>query len=133
MKLSVIAAEELLYEGDALSVSLPGSQGELGIFPMHTALITTLSPGTLRIQTDEGEDIVFVSGGVVEVKANEVIVLVDMAVRGRDIDEARALAAKAAAEKLLASHSADIDYAAANAELLQAVAMLKTLRKVRKH
>jgi F-type H+-transporting ATPase subunit epsilon len=112
---------------------LPGESGELGIYPQHTPLITRIRPGAVRIKVagQADEEFVFVAGGILEVQPNRVTVLADTAIRGQDLDEAKAEAAKKAAEEALANRAGEIDYAKAQAELASAVAELAALRKFR--
>ena len=129
----VVSAEELIFSGEAEFVALPGEAGELGIYPMHTPLITRIRPGAVRIKvvgrTDE--EFVFVAGGILEVQPNGVTVLADTAIRGGDLDEAKALAAKKAAEENLVNKDSKIDYATAQAELATAIAQLAAIAKLR--
>jgi F-type H+-transporting ATPase subunit epsilon len=129
----VVSAEESIFEGEAEFVALPGEAGELGIYPQHTPLITRIKPGAVRIKiagkTDE--EFVFVAGGILEVQPNRVTVLADTAIRGHDLDEAKAESARKAAEEALANRSADIDYAKAQAELAAAMAQIAAIRKLR--
>ena len=129
----VVSAEELIFSGEADFVTLPGEAGELGIYPKHTPLITRIKPGAVRIKVagrDE-EEFVFVAGGILEVQPNGVTVLADTAIRGHDLDEAKALAAKKQAEENLVNKEAKIDYAAAQAELATAIAQLAAIAKLR--
>ncbi len=129
----VVSAEASIFEGEAEFVALPGESGELGIYPQHTPLITRIKPGAVRIkvQGQADEEFVFVAGGILEVQPDRVTVLADTAIRGSDLDEAKAEAAKRAAEEALANRSGEIDYARAQAELATAVAELAALRKFR--
>lgn len=131
---AVVSAEESIFEGEAEFVALPGEQGELGIYPRHTPLITRIKPGTVRIKIagQAEEEVVFVNGGVLEVQPNAVTVLADTALRGSDLDEAKANEAKRLAEEALANRSADIDYAQAQAELASAIAQLQAIKRLRK-
>jgi F-type H+-transporting ATPase subunit epsilon len=96
----VVSAEELIFSGEATFVALPGEAGELGIYPRHTPLISRIRPGSVRIQmADGGEEFVFVAGGIIEVQPDSVTVMSDTAVRGKDLDEEKANAAKQAAEE----------------------------------
>ena len=96
----VVSAEELIFSGEATFVALPGEAGELGIYPRHTPLISRIRPGSVRIHTaDGGEEFVFVAGGILEVQPDCVTVMSDTAVRGKDMDEEKANAAKLAAEE----------------------------------
>ena len=134
IRVDVVSAEESIFEGEAEFVALPGEQGELGIYPRHTPLITRIKPGTVRIKIagQAEEEVVFVNGGVLEVQPNAVTVLADTALRGSDLDEAKATEAKRLAEEALANHSADIDYAQAQAELASAIAQLQAIKRLRK-
>ena len=134
IRVDVVSAEESIFEGEAEFVALPGEQGELGIYPRHTPLITRIKPGTVRIKiADQAEEVVvFVNGGVLEVQPNAVTVLADTALRGSDLDEAKATEAKRLAEEALANRGADIDYAQAQAELASAIAQLQAIKRLRK-
>ena len=128
----VVSAETLIFSGEAKFVALPGESGELGILPRHTPLITRIKPGTVRIEkTDGSEEFIFVAGGILEVQPNVVTVLADTAIRGKDLDEAKAEEAKKRAEEALRNKDATIDYAVAQAELISAVAQLAAIRKLR--
>ncbi|MBU6190013.1 MAG: F0F1 ATP synthase subunit epsilon [Betaproteobacteria bacterium] len=133
IQVDVVSAEASIFEGQAEFVALPGESGELGIYPQHTPLITRIRPGAVRIKIagQADEEFVFVAGGILEVQPNRVTVLADTAIRGQDLDEAKAEAAKKAAEEALANRSGEIDYAKAQAELATAVAELAALRKFR--
>ena len=127
----VVSAEERVYSGQADFVALPGEGGELGILPGHTPLITRIRPGAVRIQSDGKEELIFVAGGILEVQPKAVTVLADTAIRGTDLDEAKAEEARKKAEETLATRSSDINYAASQAELAEAIAQLAALRKLR--
>jgi F-type H+-transporting ATPase subunit epsilon len=128
----VVSAEESIFSGEAKFVVLPGEAGELGIFPRHTPLITRIKPGAVRIvKADDSEEFVFVAGGLLEVQPNSVTVLSDTAIRGKDLDEAKATAAKAAAEEALKNAKGDIDIAMAQSELAVMAAQIAALRKYR--
>ncbi|TAG79640.1 MAG: F0F1 ATP synthase subunit epsilon [Burkholderiales bacterium] len=129
----VVSAESSIFSGEAKFVALPGESGELGILPKHTPLITRIKPGAVRIEkADGGEEFVFVAGGILEVQPGVVTVLADTAIRGKDLDEAKAEEARKRAEEALRNNDAAIDYAAAQAELASAVAQLAAIRKLRK-
>jgi len=132
IQVDVVSAEAEVFSGQAEFVSLPGESGELGILPGHTPLITRIKPGVVRIQNGQNEELVFVAGGILEVQPNKITVLADTAIRGHDLDEARALEAKARAEENLKDNASDVDYARAQAELSVAVAQLAALAKLRK-
>jgi F-type H+-transporting ATPase subunit epsilon len=128
----VVSAEESIFSGEAKFVALPGEAGELGIYPRHTPLITRIKPGAVRIEKADGtEEFVFVAGGVLEVQPNSVTVLSDTAIRGKDLDEAKAMTAKAAAEDALKNARSDIDIAMAQSELAVMAAQIAALRKYR--
>jgi F-type H+-transporting ATPase subunit epsilon len=130
----VVSAEEEIFAGEAEFVALPGEAGELGIYPQHTPLITRIRPGAVRIKVagQADEEFVFVAGGILEVQPNGVTVLADTAIRGHDLDEAKAAEAKKLAEEALANRESEIDYAKAQAELASAVAQLAAIEKLRK-
>jgi F-type H+-transporting ATPase subunit epsilon len=129
----VVSAEELIFTGEAEFVALPGETGELGIYPMHTPLITRIRPGAVRIKVAgrADEEFVFVAGGILEVQPKGVTVLADTAIRGADLDEAKAQEAKRMAEELMQSKDTQIDYAKAQAELATAIAQLAAIAKLR--
>lgn len=133
IQVDVVSAEESIYSGLAEFVALPGEAGELGIYPQHTPLITRIKPGAVRIKApDQSEEVfVFVAGGILEVQPKAVIVLADSAIRGKDLDEAKAVEAKKRAEDTLANRDANIDFAQAQAELASAMAQLAAIQKLR--
>ncbi len=132
MHVDVVSAEESIFSGEARFVALPGEAGELGIYPRHTPLITRIRPGTVRIEKADGtEEFVFVAGGLLEVQPNCVTVLSDTAIRGKDLDEAKATAAKALAEEALKNAKTEIDIAMAQSEMLIMAAQMAALRKYR--
>lgn len=130
----VVSAEASIFSGLAELVIVPGEAGELGIYPHHAPLLTRIKPGSVRLKLpDENEDtLIYVSGGMLEVQPNVVTILADTAIRGADLDEARALEAKRAAEEAMKNRTSDIDYAAAQAELSEAIAQLQAISKMRK-
>ena len=128
----VVSAEESIFSGEATFVALPGEAGELGVYPRHTPLITRIKPGSVRIQkADGGEEFVFVAGGILEVQPHVVTVLSDTAIRGKDLDDERANAAKKAAEEALRNAKSEINVARATSELAILAAELAALRKYR--
>ena len=131
----VVSAEEQIFSGLAEVVVVPGEMGELGIYPRHTALMTRIKPGAVRIKRpdQEHEELIYVSGGMLEVQPNVVTILADTAIRGGDLDESRALEAKQSAEEAMRNRVSDIDYAQAQAELAEAIAQLRAIQQVRKH
>ena len=132
LQVNVVSAEEMIFSGRARFVALPGENGELGIYPRHTPLITRIKPGAVRIQkTDGGEEFVFVAGGILEVQPTVVTVLSDTAIRGKDLDEEKANQAKRAAEEALKNAKTDFDVALAQSELAVMAAQIAALRKFR--
>jgi F-type H+-transporting ATPase subunit epsilon len=129
----VVSAESLIFSGEAEFVALPGEAGELGIYPKHTPLITRIRPGAVRIKVvgRSEEEFVFVAGGILEVQPNAVTVLADTAIRGADLDEAKATEAKRKAEELMLHKESKIDYAKAQAELATAIAQLAAIQRLR--
>ena len=130
----VVSAEASIYSGLAEVVVVPGEMGELGIYPRHTALLTRVKPGSVRIKVpDQAEEVlIYVSGGMLEVQPDVVTILADTAIRGHDLDEARALQAKQDAEEAMKNRVSDIDYAQAQAELAEAIAQLAAIKQLRK-
>lgn len=133
MRVDVVSAEEEIFSGEAEFVALPGESGELGILPGHTPLITRIRPGAVRIKiAGQAEDeFVFVAGGILEVQPHAVTVLADTAIRGSDLDEAKAAEAKRLAEEALVNKESKIDYAQAQAELASAIAQLAAIERLR--
>lgn len=133
MRVEVVSAEEEIFSGKAEFVALPGEAGELGILPGHTPLISRIRPGAVRIKVSgkADEEFVFVAGGILEVQPEVVTVLADTAIRGGDLDEAKAAEAKRLAEESLANKESTIDYAQAQAELASAVAQLAAIQRLR--
>jgi F-type H+-transporting ATPase subunit epsilon len=129
----VVSAEEQIFSGQAEFVVLPGEAGELGIYPKHTPLITRIKPGAVRIKVSGvvEEEFVFVAGGILEVQPNTVTVLADTAIRGRDLDEAKANEVKKMAEEAMVNRETDIDFAVAQTELAIAIAQLAAIQRLR--
>jgi len=129
----VVSAEELIFSGEAEFVALPGEAGELGIYPKHIPLITRIKPGAVRIKVvgRAEEEFVFVAGGILEVQPDTVTVLADTAIRGVDLDQAKAEEAKKLAEEAMVNRESKIDYAMAQAELATAIAQLAAIQKLR--
>lgn len=132
--IDVVSAEESIFSGLAEFVAAPASMGEVGIYPRHAPMITTIKPGALRVKEPNNaeETLIFVSGGILEVQPGVITVLADTAIRGHDLDEASALEAKRLAEEAMRDKSSEMDYAKAQAELIEAVAQLRAIQKLRK-
>lgn len=128
----IVSAEQAIYSGDADMVIAPGEGGELGILPEHTPLLTRIRPGTVRIQkSGNPEEVIYVSGGMMEVQPERVTVLADTSIRAHDLDEAKALEAERLAKEALANRTGALEVAQAQAELAQAAAQLAAIRKLR--
>ena len=123
----VVYAEESIFSGEARFVALPGEKGELGILPRHTPLITRIRPGAVRIEKGDGsgEEFVFVAGGILGLQPGTVTVLADAAIRGKDLDEAKALEAEKNAEEAMKNAKSDTELAAARAAQLAAIQKLR--------
>ena len=133
MHLDIVSAEEKIFSGNVKNIIAAAMMGEVGIYPKHTPMITPLKPGEVKIITEEDEEkLFFISGGVIEVQPDIVTVLADTAIRGEDLDEAKAEESKKRAEEALSDKSDNIDAAKALAELAQAAAQLKVIEKIRK-
>jgi F-type H+-transporting ATPase subunit epsilon len=133
VNLNVVSAEESLFSGSIKSLQITGSEGELGIMPGHAPLLTSLKPGMALITKQDGsEEVIYLSGGMLEVQPNNVIVLADIATRAADLDEQAALEAKQRAEDNMNAHGADVNFAAVAAELARAVAQLRVIQATNK-
>src|SRR5215211_7846386 len=134
LKVDVVSAEEEIFSGEASFVALPGEMGELGIYPRHAPLITRVKPGAVRIRRadNDEEEFVFVAGGILEVQPRTVTVLADTAIRGKDLDEAKATEAKRQAEEAMKTAKTDIDFAKAQGEFAAMAAQIAALRKYRR-
>ena len=132
IKLEIVSAEEELFSEEVEMVYAPAEMGEVGISPKHTPLITRLKPGDVRAQINKDQiETFFVSGGILEIQPNEVTILSDTALREEDLDEERALEAERAAKEAMKNSEGDIDTDKAKAELLQAAAQLRLIRKLK--
>jgi F-type H+-transporting ATPase subunit epsilon len=131
--IDVVSAEESIFSGEAEFIAAPAQMGEVGIYPHHAPMITSIKPGALRIKlADKNEEqLIYISGGILEVQPGVVTVLADTAIRGHDLDEAQANAAKKAAEEAMKNRSSDVDYAKAQAELAEAIAQIQAIQKLR--
>jgi len=133
IQIDVVSAEESIFSGEAAFIVAPALMGEVGIYPRHTPMLTSIKPGALRIQLENGEEqLIFISGGILEVQPGLVTVLADTAIRGADLDEAKALEVKRLAEETLKSNASEVNYAAAQVELAEALAQLQAISKLRK-
>ena len=131
MQVRVVSPESEMYSGAASMVFVKGALGELGIAPGHLQLLTTIRPGPLRLQHDDEEELLYISGGILEVQPDCVTILADSLERPQDVNEAAALEAKAAAEAMLKGSKASIDKAKIQQELMAALAKLQVLELMR--
>jgi F-type H+-transporting ATPase subunit epsilon len=133
MHVDVVSAEESIFSGDAEFVVLPGEAGELGVYPRHTPLITRIKPGMVRIKVPgrEDEEHVFVAGGILEVQPHVVTVLADTAIRGKDLDEAKAAEALKSAEEARRNATDHLEIAKVEAEVSSLAAQLAAIKKIR--
>ena len=127
----IVSAEQEIFSGEADVVIAPGEGGELGILPEHMPLLTRVKPGTIRIQKGGEEEIIYVSGGMMEVQPDRVTILADTSVRAHDLDEAKAMEAERLAKEALVNRTGAMDIAKAQAELAEAAAQLAAIRKLR--
>lgn len=133
MHVDIVSAEKEIYSGTVTQVFAPAELGEVGVMPRHAPMLSTLKAGVVRIVPQEGDEQTFyVSGGILEIQPHVVTILSDTALRAADIDEAAALEAKARAEATMKEKSSEMDYAKAKSELIEAVAQIEALKKIRK-
>jgi F-type H+-transporting ATPase subunit epsilon len=134
LHIDVVSAEESIYSGEAEFVVLPGEAGELGIYPRHTPLITRIKPGAVRILPAGGgeEELIFVAGGILEVQPSVITVLADTAIRGHDLDEAKASEALKQAQDAMRNAQDRQEVATIQAEMSMMAAQLAAIRKLRK-
>lgn len=131
--LDIVSAEKKLFSGTVESFMVTGSEGELGIYPGHTPLLTAIKPGMVRLIKQHGhEEIIYVSGGMVEVQPGTATVLADTAIRGEDLDAAKAEEAKRKAEENIKNQHGDIDFVKATTDLAKAIAQLRVIELTRK-
>lgn len=131
----IVSAEAALFSGIAEYVVVPAEMGEVGIYPRHTQMLTRIKPGSVRIKRPDvaEEEVIYVSGGMLEVQPHMITILSDTAIRGHDLDEAKALEAKRHAEEAMRNRASEMDYAKAQVELAEAVAQIAAIQKLRKH
>lgn len=131
--LDIVSAEESIYSGPVEFMVAPAQMGEVGIYPRHTPMLTKIKSGMVRIKAQlQEEELIYVSGGMLEVQPDIVTILADTAVRSHDLDEAKALEAKRAAEEAMKNKESELDYVKAQAELIEAMAQLAAINKLRK-
>ena len=134
IQIDVVSAEESILSEEAEFVVAPAKMGEVGIYPNHASMITLLKAGSVRIKkiNKSDEDLIYISGGILEVQPGKITILSDTAIRGKDLDETKAQAAKKAAEESLKKKDSNIDFAMAEAELAEAVAQIQAIAKLRR-
>lgn len=133
LHVNIVSVEQSIFSGDAEMVVVPGESGELGILPLHTPLLTRIRPGTVKVKLAGGnEELVFVSGGILEVQPKALTILANTSIRAKDLDEAKVMQAKQAAEEALANRQSGQERAVVQAELSQLAAQLAAIRKLRK-
>ncbi|AGM41768.1 H+-transporting two-sector ATPase subunit delta/epsilon [Spiribacter salinus M19-40] len=134
MHIDIVSAEESIHSGVSSYILARATEGEVGVYPRHLPMLVQLRPGEVTVRDEHGqEDHYYVSGGTMEVQPHVVTILADAATRAGDIDEAAAEQARKRAEEALANRSGEIDYARAQAELVEAAAQLRTIQKLRKN
>lgn len=133
LHVNIVSAEQSIFSGDATMVVAPGESGELGILPQHAPLLTRIKPGTVKVMlASGGEELVYVSGGILEVQPHALTILANTSVRAHDLDEAKVMEAKRAAEEALTNRESGQERAVVQAELAQLAAQLAAIRKLRK-
>ena len=132
MQVEIVSAERQIFSGPAEMIFAPAIQGEIGVAPGHTPLLTLLSPGEVRVKSGESEEAFYVSGGMIEVQPKTVTILSDVAQRAEDIDEEAVIKSKEAAEAILQEGSGSMNYAKARAELAETAAQIRTIQRLRK-
>ncbi len=133
MHVNIVSAESEIYSGTVTQVFAPAEMGEVGVMPRHAPMLSTLKAGVVRVVPLEGEEqTFFVSGGILEIQPHVVTILSDTALRAADIDEAAAMEAKSRAEAAIKDKASDMDYAKAKSELIEAVAQIEALKKIRR-
>ena len=134
LQVNIVSAEHAIFSGEAEMVIAPGESGELGILPQHAPLLTRIKPGTVKIKLvgKDEEEVIYVSGGILEVQPRALTILADTSIRAHDLDEAKVMAAKQAAEEALANRASGQDRALVVAELAQLAAQLQSIQKLRK-
>lgn len=133
--LDIVSAEAALFSGTAEYVIVPAIMGEVGIYPRHTQMLTRIKAGSVRIKRPDvaEEELIYVSGGMLEVQPHMITILSDTAIRGKDLDENRALESKRRAEEAMKNRSSEMDYAKAQAELAEAIAQIAAIERMKKH
>ncbi len=133
LQVEIVSAEQEVFSGAVEMVIAPGESGELGILPEHVPLLTRVKPGTVHLKLAGGADeLIYVSGGMMEVQPDRVTILADSSVRARDLDEAKAMEAMRLAKEAIANSTGALEIAKAEAELAATTAQLGSIQKLRK-
>jgi F-type H+-transporting ATPase subunit epsilon len=134
LQVTIVSAEQAIFSGEAEMVVAPGESGELGILPQHAPLLTRIKPGVVKVKLvgKDDEEVVYVSGGILEVQPKALTILADTSVRAHDLDEVKVLEAKRAAEEALANRTSGQERALVVAELAQLAAQLQAIQKLRR-
>ena len=134
LHVNIVSAEQAIFSGEAEMVVAPGETGELGILPGHTPLLTRIRPGTVKVKLagQEHDEVIYVSGGILEVQPKSVTILADTSIRARDLDEAKIKEARRQAEEALTNRASGQDRALVVAELAQLAAQLQAIQKLRR-
>ena len=134
LHVNIVSAEQAIFSGEAEMVVAPGETGELGILPGHTPLLTRIRPGTVKVKLagQEHDEVIYVSGGILEVQPKSITILADTSIRARDLDEAKVKEAKRQAEEALTNRASGQDRALVVAELAQLAAQLQAIQKLRR-
>ena len=133
LQVNIVSAEQSIFSGDAEMVVVPGESGELGILPQHAPLLTRIKAGTIKVTLAGGVDeLIYVSGGILEVQPKALTILANTSLRAKDLDEIKVMEAKRAAEEALANRQGGQERAVVQAELAQLAAQLAAIRKLRK-
>ncbi len=131
LHVDIVSATEEIYSGEAKCVFAPATNGEIGVYPMHVPLISTLKPGEVRVETENGVESIFVSGGIIEVQPDTVTIFSDTAIRAGDLDESKALEAKKRAEEAMSSSQTEQDISTTQAALAESMMQLQMISKMR--
>ena len=134
LQVNIVSAEQAIFSGEAEMVVAPGESGELGILPQHAPLLTRIKPGVVKVKLvgKDQEEVVYVSGGILEVQPKVLTILADSSIRAHDLDEAKVMEAKRAAEEALANRASGQERAIVVAELAQLAAQLQAIQKLRR-
>jgi F-type H+-transporting ATPase subunit epsilon len=131
LRLEIVTPEATVFAEDVHAVTLPGVEGQIGIYPQHVRLITQIVPGEIIVQQGAEQRFLAVGEGLVEITARRVIIVTDMAIPAENIDQAKVEEARARAEARLAEKISDEEVASVNASLVRSLAQLQVRRRRR--